>query len=157
MRNPILNWILVLLTGGIYSWIWTLRISSDANRIAGTRQISIARNSLLIGCLGAAYLAIFLYGWIKTNMAVNAMKAGEPGPAAQSLFLFLILGGVLGVALLAHQIYLVTRSAKIIKENSDADLPDGMVVALLTIAYFISLPLIQAKINIVDSSADSMT
>lgn len=134
-----------MITGGLYAFVWAYRIASDANLIAGSKRIEIRKNVIATIVLMTSYLAIFVYGVVSFQKAMEKFKAGEADPPPMSPLLF--IGFIIGLALLYQLISIIIKSAQTIKESKGVDVPGSAALAILTVVYCLSLPILQRKLN----------
>ncbi len=144
-RNPLLHWFFVMLTGGLYAFVWNYRIAADVNKITESKVIDIRKNVSATFILLVAYLFVFIFGLLGFQKQMEALRAGGDVSPSPSPLIF--VGFTIGLALLMQLIYLMIRSARAVRETKGIEVPTNAVLVVLTFAYFISLPLLQSKIN----------
>jgi hypothetical protein len=64
-RDPFLNWLLILVTLGQYTWVWTFLLARDANHPAGAELIRIKKHAQIFGAMWGIYvIAVALISFI---------------------------------------------------------------------------------------------
>lgn len=141
-RNPLVHWLLTVLTGSVYGIFWIYKMAIDANEIAGSERIKIKKNVCITVVLFAAYLVLFTLNFQAFQKNFELTQAGSPPEGPGILFL---INWLVGLAWLIHLVSLLIRTANIARTK--IQIPSSGVLVLLTFIYMIALPLLQSKLN----------
>jgi hypothetical protein len=137
-RNPLLHWLLVLLTFGQYAYVWTLLMASDVNRIAQMEKIKVRKHAYGFGLIWFFYCIGFIY--------IQAIfpKAREEPHYFHTVFFSVF---ALAIVLTIYFFWLLFKIASELKAMDFKRVPGKFKIFIFTCLYMISLPLLQRRIN----------
>ena len=141
-RNPLIHWLLTVLTGSVYGIFWIYKMAIDANSIAGEEKIKIKKNVCITVILFVVYLILFTLNF---QTFLKNFELAQAGSSPEGPGLIFLINWLVGLAWLIHLVSLLIRTANIARTK--IQIPSSAVLALLTFIYMITLPLLQSKLN----------
>ena len=139
-RSPFLYYAIVLLSGGIFSYLWILLIARDVNRISLRGTFNLKVLSALVGLLFmivAGSVAMLLTHLTASDHQTEVMTYVARAGTVASILLFVTIC-VLAIGI--HRFLLL-------KEGKKFDVAAITKITFLTLLMYLSLPYLQARIN----------
>src|SRR4051812_9590286 len=117
-RDPFLNWLLILLTLGQYTWVWTFLLARDANHLAGVEYIQVKKHARIFG----AMWGIYAMGLVFISLIPTREVAFAPAYILPAMML-------LAVTLLGYFFWLLCSTAEVFRREGVASVPsDGALI-----------------------------
>lgn len=140
-RNPVLNYLLTLVTGGQFGVVWLFLMAFDADKEEKGFVPRLALFALLYAVLYAVYLSLVGY-----NMYQIGTATVETYPSHSERIVPIGPLLLIAVALLAYPLYLLVKVAGFVRQRGRRT-PSTTVLLLLSLVYFMSLPMLQNRLN----------
>jgi hypothetical protein len=135
-HHPYLNWLIVILTLGCHGFIWSFILMRCANQLCGEPRIPVKPLVKAFLAFTALYLVAFFAENTVIDEAVKAHSYHFP-------LILLVAVVIAGTGMVAIVCYGLVQVAEILRETGMKRLPSPFVTVVLTLAYLISLPLLQ--------------
>jgi hypothetical protein len=139
-RSSFINYVLTLVTGGQFAFVWLFFMAFDVNRVKSNH---VPRLTAM--CIGFIILYVLYMSLAGYNMYLIGTATAETYISLNAripFWPFLLMA----IALFACSIYLLLRIADFARQNGVAT-PSNGVVVLLFFGYLISLPMLQNRLN----------
>ncbi len=134
-KNPILHWVIMMITFGQYAFIWAFLMARDVNELQGEEKIEIKKNAKIFVLLWSIYFIVFVYLNLRYLTGII-----PPAPLFFGEF-------TLGVVLLIFFIRVVLKVGSELRKMKEENIPSTENLIFLSLIYMISLPILQSKIN----------
>ena len=138
-RNTIVHYLLTLITGGQYLFIWLFLMAHDINSIKPNTISRLQIKAYVFLAIYILYMAMILYAFMRVIGAEDTSKALAAMPNVAAL-------SILAGAMLAMTAHLVIKIGAFIR-TTGTKIPGSGMLLLLTALYMIALPLMQSKLN----------
>jgi hypothetical protein len=140
-RSSLINYVLTLITGGQFAFVWLFFMAFDVNEV---KQNHVPRlNAMCTGFIILYVLYLLLVGY---NICLIGTATAESYSSLSTRIIPIWPLLIMAVALLTCSIYLLLRIADFARQNGVSTLSNGVVVLLLFV-YMISLPMLQNRLN----------
>jgi hypothetical protein len=140
-RSSLLNYILALLTGGQFAFVWLFLMAFDVNKARNNYVPRLAAVCVAFIVLYVVYLSLVGYSVYQIG---TASTETYPSLSARTIPMAPLL--LMAIMLLACAVYLLVRIANFVREGGAA-FPRNSVLVLLFFFYFASLPMLQNRLN----------
>lgn len=145
-RNTFIFYILTLLSGGQFGFLWLFLMAHD---VEAMQKNHIPR----LRFFGAAYTIVYVAYLFVVGYNLYHFPQYEPGGKGLPIFSFMPFMLISAFYLLAYAIYLALRVADFVRKSGTTMVGNAGLI-LLFIFYLAALPLLQSKLNrVIESRA----
>ena len=141
-RNLLLNYILTIMTSGLFGIVWLFLMAFDVNRENANLVPRLPIFAVIYALLFIVYITLVGYNIYQIDTATLETWNMHEARLIPILPLF-----VVAIILLAYPIYLLRKVVDFIRQSGLTTHGNGVLVFLFFF-YFLSIPILQNKINI---------
>lgn len=144
-RNAVVYYVLTLVTALHFAFVWVYLMNRDIQRIDASHMPSLQRWGATCLVSYGVYWSAFIYLALGAFEAIERGRAGLPIPVWPSPPVFVV--GMLAAILLLWFLFRGLFAVVGYLRNTGARLPRNWVLVLLTVAYGVTLLLVQRSLN----------
>jgi hypothetical protein len=144
-HSPAKYYAAFLLTSGLFGFYWLISLMRDVNVLSGAERFDFRKISRVLIVLGLIEMIGVVY-----------LMTSSPGSAPRSVIAIIVM---VALALSASPLFLAVRINKIMIQlaGTTASSASTLKIVLLTLAWYLSLPFLQSKINAIGRSREAAT
>ncbi|WP_131836441.1 hypothetical protein [Ancylobacter aquaticus] len=136
-RNVALMLLILVLTGGLYAWVYIILIFNDINKMSERNVFPVRIVSTLFILLGASYISLIF--------VPPGLRGYAASPPSMGFYAILSISLILVISLF---ISIVVANSHIRRmSGGTSGWIDGIVIIVLMAFWMASIPLVQHRLN----------